>query len=605
MVQRKFDLHLPGLIRVLAENLYQSNHVGLRELLQNAHDSAVRRRTEKDDSDFEPRIDVSIDRRNGLLAIRDNGAGMTAQEIEELLATIGRSGTRELREQLELIGRPEAHQMIGCFGLGFLSAFMLASEITVTTRANDAAEALCFYCAGDEQYELSPAARDEVGTTVELRLKPEVSYLLDQQRLVQCIRKYGDFLPTPVFTNDDSYPVNEITPPWQQEDPLGSAREYIERTFREDPISIFLLCDWRVDLGHDNLTVPISGFLWVPRTSSGDAQGRDGELKIYIRRMLIVDGDRDMLPKHAFVRGVLDSPVLQPTASRESIVRDETYDNVCTALEEQFTAELKRVASRQPAVWKEIVFNHTGSMLGWADEDPDFYQQVEQLLPLPTSRGRLTLPQYLEGSGERVFCVGRQLGSLQERILSEAHGLPTIDASSQLVARFLEKYAVRHPDIQLVQLDGHSEHLFQPVAEGKFAELLAYYRKKGIQARIAAFRPPDIPSVLICSARAQVARDAQEALNSGDLPRPIAALMDVYVEQTAQTGESMQGVFVLNASCAVVRRLIERPLEDEEGKAVLRLLYQQARLFSGRMLSTADACEAFRQSNRAIEELLR
>src|SRR6266571_7833225 len=122
--RQRFNLHLPGLLKVLAEHLYSSKKVGVRELIQNCHDSCVRRRIEGDEPDYEPRIDLSIDPDKRTLTISDNGYGLTADEITNYLATIGRGYTRELRERLSLCSAAEATELIGQFGLGFLSAFL-------------------------------------------------------------------------------------------------------------------------------------------------------------------------------------------------------------------------------------------------------------------------------------------------------------------------------------------------------------------------------------------------------------------------------------------------------------------------------------------------
>src|SRR5204863_6503355 len=126
--RQRFNLHLPGLRKVLAEHLYASKKVGVRELIQNAHDSCIRRRVEGNETDYEPRIDITIDARKRILSISDNGYGLNADEITNYLATIGRGYTRELRERLSMASAVEAGELIGQFGLGFLSAFLLASE---------------------------------------------------------------------------------------------------------------------------------------------------------------------------------------------------------------------------------------------------------------------------------------------------------------------------------------------------------------------------------------------------------------------------------------------------------------------------------------------
>src|SRR5437899_1829848 len=170
--RQRFNLHLPGLLKVLAEHLYTSKKVGIRELIQNAHDSCVRRKIEANEPNYRPRIDVGLDLARRTVTIRDNGFGLTEEEIGTYLATIGRGYTRELRERLALCSPSEAAELIGQFGLGFLSAFLLASEVTLITRSFQGGPALRWSSTGDEHYDLGPGERAQVGTTVELKIKP-------------------------------------------------------------------------------------------------------------------------------------------------------------------------------------------------------------------------------------------------------------------------------------------------------------------------------------------------------------------------------------------------------------------------------------------------
>src|SRR5579884_3691464 len=153
--KHRFNLHLPGLLKVLAEHLYSSKKVGVRELIQNAHDSCVRRKIEHAEPDYRPRIDVWVHPARRTLTISDNGNGLTEQEIVTYLSTIGRGYTRELREKLALCSPAEAAELIGQFGLGFLSAFLLAQEVTLTTRPLHG-PALRWHSVGDEHFEITP-----------------------------------------------------------------------------------------------------------------------------------------------------------------------------------------------------------------------------------------------------------------------------------------------------------------------------------------------------------------------------------------------------------------------------------------------------------------
>jgi molecular chaperone HtpG len=203
--RHRFKLHLPGLLKVLAEHLYADKHVAIRELIQNAHDSCLRRAVEGKDLDYQPRLDVFIDPARQMLTIGDNGCGLTAAEIDRYLATIGRSYTRELRERLAVMSHQHASELIGQFGFGFLSAFLIASEVVLVTRSVKGDGALRWRSTGDESYSLEPAERTEAGTTIQLRVKPGAAFVLQETLLVETIQKYADFLPIPIHVNGSPY----------------------------------------------------------------------------------------------------------------------------------------------------------------------------------------------------------------------------------------------------------------------------------------------------------------------------------------------------------------------------------------------------------------
>jgi molecular chaperone HtpG len=358
-----------------------------------------------------------------------------------------------------------------------------------------------------------------------------------------------------------------------------------------------------VRLEHDSITIPLQGFLFVPPGSVLSVR-EYGDLSVYIRRMFICDGERDLLPPWArFVRGVIDCPVLQPTASREGIHQEENFESVRQALEEQLGQGLRDLARKDPERWKDLVRGHSSVIIGWAVKDNEFFERVEDLVPFHTSRGLLTLPEYLKASNGTLYYMTRELGSLQEQLLAEGRDVPAIDASWFAVTPFLEKYARRHPDIGLVQLDGEAHELMRPAPEGPYADLLAFFRHQGIRVRLAVFKPAEVPAIMLYPDKADLAQKAGEALRTGDLPGPLAGLVSDFVHERLNQ-EELQGTLFLNANCVLLRRLVEKPPQPAVRDAVLTLLWQSARLFSGRMLTPEDAARAFGAWIGAVDKML-
>lgn len=600
--KRQFNLNLTGLLKVLAEHLYSSRKVAIRELVQNAHDSIVRRGI--DGVDYRPVITIQTNPREKTMIIEDNGTGMTDSDILTYLTTIGNSYTREFGERMSFLQPDRASQLIGQFGLGFLSAFLVASEVTLYTRSMNSEQGWRWFCDGSEYFDLSPVDYDVVGTRVELKVKPEAEYLLEDNTLTEAIRLYADFLGVPIYVNGDPTPVNLMMPPWDAPNREQAMADYIERVFRHrSPIHIIELHDQEVDLGHDTVVTPLRGFVFIPSMSVVSVR-EYGDLIIYIRRMFITDRERDLLPSWArFFRGVIDCPALQPTASRESIHQEDNYLAVQQALESQLLEGLRRVATQQPEVWRQIVVNHTDLVLGWITINNEFFDQVADLLPLRTSRGSMSLPDYLQQTNNTLYYVSQQIGSLQEQLLGEGFEVPVIDASWFAVRPFLEKYASRFGGIQLVQMDGDARRLMRPVTDSKYDDLLAYFQKRGVRARVASYKPYHVPALMLYPRNADTLIEARRALDANELNNPLAALIQEYLDQQKDDTESDgMGTLYLNTSSALIQQLVGQKPELRD--TVLTLIYQIARLFAARTMSPADASQAFTEVSNSIQGMI-
>ncbi len=604
--RRQFQLNVPGLLKVLAENLYSNRKVAIRELIQNAHDSIMRRVIANGtDISFGPRIQLRADPANSILTIMDNGDGMDDNDIIQYLTTIGNSYTREVGSTLEFLHPERASALIGQFGMGFLSAFLIASEVKLYTR-KAGGQGWSWYCDASEFYEMKPAEVASVGTFIELKLKPEAEPLLNADELTQAVRRYADFLSVPIYVNTRVQPVNLMTPPWESDTPDKAVKEYLERTFNQrEVLHTVILRDQIIDLGHDTLTVPLRGVMFIPPSSVVSLR-EYGDVMVYIRRMFITDQERDLLPSWArFFRGVIDCAMLQPTASRESLHQEESFMAVRQALEAQLLAELRRVAYEQPQVWRRIVVSHTDLVLGWVTVNDEFFDQVADLLPIQTSRGAMLLKDYLAQTGNVFYYVTQQIGSLQDQLLGEGFEVPVIDASWFAVKPFLEKYASRLPaQSRLVQMDGDAKKLMQPVDDSRYDGLVMFFRKHGIVAKIASYKPHGVPGLMLYPRNADAMIEARRALESDELSDPFAEIVSDYLSQQGDDDDSQPtGVLYLNASCVLVRQLTEpaaAPMRD----SVLTLIHQIAKLFAGRTLTAQDAATAFSGVTQSIIEVM-
>ena len=259
-----------------------------------------------------------------------------------------------------------------------------------------------------------------------------------------------------------------------------------------------------------------------------------GDLTVYIRRMFICERERDLLPPWArFVRGVIECPLLQPTASREGIHQDENFELVRQALEDQLGQGLRQLARDDPTTWKKVVRGHSDVIIGWAVSDNEFFERVEDIVTFRTTRGPLSLPEYLEPVAAAASTTSRaNWARCRSSCWPRAATCRPSTPSWFSVTPFLEKYAQRHPEVSLVQLDGEAAAAAAAGAGRRRSPPLLELLPTGrASARaVASFKPREAPALMLYPQGAELAREAEASLQAGDLPGPLAGLVHEYVE---------------------------------------------------------------------------
>lgn len=206
----KMEFDFQGLIQLLAKNLYSEKRVFIRELIQNAHDGILRRQSREPDA-FTPRIDVESRPDELQFIIRDNGLGMDLNDIREYLAVIGRGATR--------LEKGDVTGLVGQFGIGFLSAFIVAERVEVETRKVGDDDGWKWSNSGTEDYTVTKVSKDSFGTTVTVFLNGEADKgVIHPEEVDNVIRKYADMLKVPIHLNGSREPINQMIMPWERDD---------------------------------------------------------------------------------------------------------------------------------------------------------------------------------------------------------------------------------------------------------------------------------------------------------------------------------------------------------------------------------------------------
>ncbi|EOM8240434.1 ATP-binding protein [Escherichia coli] len=560
------EVNLNGLIEVLSKHLYSTPVVAVRELVQNGHDAIVRRRIEQPDAPKDNQIRVVADVAKSTITITDTGAGLTESEIHGFLATVGVGYTRMLRQQDDNTG------LIGKFGLGFLSAFVLAKEVTVLTTSWQTPDQSWKYHSTDGQkYTVTPHQSSETGTQVILTLKEEYSHLASNNLLNRVLSRYCILLHEPVYVGDASEPVNKLQPPWREVAPEGVTmhRALVQRknlAFAAQFESSFEpIC-----------TIPVVpagmsdavGILWIQDGATyGTSDNRN--LSLFLRGMLLDDEARELLPPWAgFIGGVIESSKLTPTASREDLQRDETWVAVQEALKEALISGLSDLAQNQPEIWRRVLMRHNEALLGAALCDDRLFDLLKDRLQVPTSKGAL-LAKDLRVNNSIHILLSRDGGF--EEMLFHILQRPVARGDRYAVVPFLRRWALLyHCRIIEVGTQTGNEQLFS-LAELP-EEQVAYLEEHlcdGEQLIISRFEPAVLPLVVTPDREAEL----KQILEQDDADKRISTAALMLARQfTSQIQKTKTSSLYINLNNPCVMQLVTALQHHQQPAAALRLL---------------------------------
>ena len=386
-----FQTEVRQLLQLMIHSLYSNKEIFLRELISNASDAADKLRFEalaepdllEDDADLA--IDIAIDPNAKTIAISDNGIGMSRDELIDNLGTIARSGTAEFLQQMTGDEKQDA-QLIGQFGVGFYSAFIVADKVEVASRraGKDSSDGVHWESDGQGEFTIDARDIERRGTTVTLHIKDAEAEFLERFRVETLIRKYSDHIGFPVrlgVSGDDeaSTPINSATALWTRsrtevkDDEYKEFYKHLSHDFN-DPLA------WshnRVE-GKREYT----SLLYIPGSAPFDLWNREKPrgLKLYVQRVFIMDDAENFLPLYLrFVKGIVDSSDLPLNVSRELLQRNPHLDSMRTALTRRVLDLLAKMASNDQDDYQRFWREFGNTIKEGVVEDQ---QNVEKLLPL-------------------------------------------------------------------------------------------------------------------------------------------------------------------------------------------------------------------------------
>ena len=422
--KHEFKAEVSALLRLVTNSLYTNREIFLRELVSNASDALDKARfqgltdTNLRDRHEKAQIKVSADHARGVLTIEDTGVGMTRDEIALNLGTIAHSGTlkflEQARAQQESGQKPDLN-LIGQFGVGFYSAFMVADRIDVTSlSASEGAEPVHWSSTGDGTFSVGPGQRTSRGTTIELHLKPDAKEFLDRWKIEGIVKRYSNYVVHPILlkviddkgnTEVDGKQVNDATAFWMRPTRELTDADYAE--FYKHVMGGFVL-PGDEPLGHLHIhaDAPIQfvALLYVPGKPPADLFQEDRKaLQLYARRVVVMDSCDKLLPGYLrFVRGVVDSEDLPLNVSREMLQEHNALTSIRRQLTRKVLKLLEGIAKDKPETYEKIWDNYGAVLKEGIHTDSTHHDELVELLRYRTSEGDklVSLAQYVEAMPE-------------------------------------------------------------------------------------------------------------------------------------------------------------------------------------------------------------
>lgn len=576
-VSRPFQVHLRGVVELLSRSIYSGPSVYLRELLQNAHDAIAARRDHDGQGGL---ITITpLSPRSDVLVVTDDGVGLNVDEVAELLATVGRSSKRDI---LDL---PRGDRL-GQFGIGLLSCFMIADEIEVLTRSATGSQPVEWVGRADGTFSVRPlegieALQVPVGTRVQLRPRADDAQLASEATVVALARKYGEYLPVPIDVNRADGRPFRINKPAIFTSPMDAEPEELlalgEELIGARPVEAIAL------------KVPSTGTVGVAFVLPyAPSPGARQATRAYLGGMLLSESLDDLLPEWGFfVRCIVTTSGLHPTASREALIEDSALEETRHALGQILRRWVVSMAVTRPASLQEFLAVHHLGLRAVAVHDDELAELMIPHLRFETSVGTSTLRELAAAHPRLRYTATvdefRQLAPLA------SPEEPVVNGGYVYDEALLRRAAQLVPGLSLrrAELGEVLDALQEPPLEYR-TEIAAFEQRAGqvlaeldCAVMVRSFTPADVPAVYVTDQAALgVARRREVAQDAGGLFGSLLGKLDA-----APGGP--RGRLCLNFENRLVRTLMGTQ-DPAVFPSALRVVYVQALLAGHHPLTRQD-----------------
>ncbi len=610
-----FQTEVKQLLHLMIHSLYSNKEIFLRELISNASDAEDKLRFEalsnnslyEDDGDLKIRLDFDTDAKT--VTITDNGIGMSREDVVSHLGTIAKSGTAEFMKNLSGDKKQDS-QLIGQFGVGFYSAFIVAKKVDVYTRKAglDKSEGVHWSSEGQGEFTISTIERAERGTSIVLHLKDDEAEFANSWRLKSLVKKYSDHIAFPVVMMSEPMPaeegeeqeqpkeevVNQATALWSlsksevKDEDYKSFYKHISHDF-QDPLT------WSHNRVEGKLDY--TSLLYIPAKAPFDLYNREVPrgLKLYVQRVFIMDDAEQFLPLYLrFVKGIVDTKDLSLNVSREILQSDKAVDSMKTALTKRVLDMLAKMAKNEPEQYQSFWTEFGQVMKEGLAEDYANKDKLAKLLRFASthnSDGKQThsLEEYvsrMKESQEKIFYISAEsyaagISSPHMEIFRKK-GIEVLVLSDRIdgwMISYLSEFEGKHlqditkGELDLGEIENEEEKKHQEEASKTYESLikqLSELLKDKVQAVRITNRLTDSPACLVAGAH--------------DMDAQMRKIMEAAGQKVPESKPS----FEVNPDHPLVKKLHEEP-NDDRFNDLAYVLFDQAALASGEQLKDPGA----------------
>ncbi len=578
---------------IIKKWLYSEKDIFLREIVSNATDAITKlRRLEslghKEASDTEYKIHVMLDSEARTLTVSDNGIGMTEEELEKYICNIALSGAVEFIAKYE--NESDAKNgIIGHFGLGFYSAFMVSDKVEVITRSYTGAPTVAWECSEAGEYEISEGEREEAGTTVVMHISDGESEYLSSSKIRAILERYCAFMPEDIYFTDASAekkedeeerPINDKTPLWQK-----SASDCTDEEYKEFYQKVF--SDFREPLFHIHINAdyPLNfkGILYFPKLTN-EYESIEGQVKLFYNQVYVADNIKEVIPEYLLMlKGVLDCPELPLNVSRSYLQTNTYVSKVSAHIVKKVADKLVALCNNEREEYAKI-WNDIAPFVKYACmRDRKFYDRVKKALMLTLTSGEAkSMDEYLEAAKDKhentVYYTTDKALQAQYVAMLEAQGVEVAVFEHQIDTQFLTVFEQFSEGVKFLRVDTDMSDMLR--SDGEVAEneaVKAIFEKilnKSVTLKLDVLKDTSVPALFNASEESRRMEDMMRMYGMGDTSAPLS------------------GTLLLNTSSPLYAKLCDMAENDTERAEKLASYIYRLTLLSQKKF-TAEEMKSF------------